>query len=375
MMPRATLAASLALVGCSDVRQIALVIDTTAGVPCDIDRVSIRASSSGPAATVFDQPLADARLPITVTLLDDTPGGDFAVEVIGARGDVDVLATTGMLRFDRSHLTMPVVLDAACTVDQPCALSDAEPGGTPSPVARRACVTRYLIEDALETFEDACDVPGAGRVLIDGSRGPVPLDELADALPGFGFRFYGRPLEQIWIHRDGFISLGRDNPDPDSDLVPGPFDRDIVGAGAPPPQRSVMAFWDELSLRLPIGVCYSLQGTPGSQVLRVSWSRACLTFPCTADNLNVAIALSEANQTITLTYGEMHAGAPGRAQGATATVGIVDQADGCPASECARDTGLCGDGVTPCGYSQVFSRTIQVPRVKNVQLTPVLDPP
>jgi hypothetical protein len=366
--------AVLVLAACTDTRQIVLSIDTTAGVPCDIDRVRIRASSSGAPATVFEQALDDVRLPLAITLLDDTPAGDFAIEVVGVKGEAELLLARGNLRFTEGKATVPVMLDAQCTVDAPCELS--EPAGGAPPSARVACgplVTRYAIEDTAEIFEDACSVPGAGKVLVDDSRGPVRLDDLAGALPGFGFWFYGRPLRQIWVHRDGFIAFGRDDPDPAGDLDPGALDRNIVGAGAPPPPQSVMVFWDDLHLRDQIGICYSLQGAPGTQVLRVTWSRACFTFPCTTDSLNFTIALDEASQKIALTYGVMMSGTPERAQGSAATVGIVDQAGGCPqASQCTAETGLCSDG-TPCGYSQAFSGTAQTPRVANKQLTPIVD--
>src|SRR5204862_476811 len=116
----------------------------------------------------------------------------------------------------------------------------------------------------------------------DGSRGPVRLTELEPLLPGFGFQFYGQPIHQIWVARDGYVSFGHDNPDPAGDLVPGPFDRNLVRGGTPPPPHAVMAFWDKMSTS-SMGVCYELNGPRGAQSLRLAWTHACLTQPCGSD--------------------------------------------------------------------------------------------
>lgn len=71
-----------------------------------------------------------------------------------------------------------------------------------------------------------------------------------------------------------------------------------------------------------------------------------------------------------------HVGTVYRADTASASciLGLVDSATGCPVEECALATGLCKDGVTPCGYSQVFSKTVREPRVQNWQFVPIPDP-
>jgi len=137
------------------------------------------------------------------------------------------------------------------------------------------------------------------------------------------------------------------------------------------------AFWDSLILGAQ-GVCYELKG----QQLRMTWEHACLVHeveqPCPSadntNNLNFTITLDASNQRVVLTYGTMSAGNRDRQQGATATVGLVNDATGCPVEECALATGLCQDGVTPCGYSQVFSNTVQMPGVQSIQFTPIVDP-
>jgi hypothetical protein len=271
------------------------------------------------------------------------------------------------------------MLDIDCPVDAACPLSGAAAGSgaAAAPGGRFQCgpeIRRYAAGSTGEGFVNACIVPGAisGKVLTDGSSGPVLLDKLGPALAGFGFQFFGRPVHQIWASRDGYISFGRDNPDPDHVLVPGPFDRGIRQVGAPPPQQSVMAFWDTLSLGAS-GICYELEGTGTSQLVRITWSHACLTQPCSSGDLDFTITLDPSTQRVVLMY-DLPASGGDREKGATATVGMVDDATGCEVDKCALDTGLCADGVTPCGYSQVLSNTVQTNGLHSMQFTPIAKP-
>jgi hypothetical protein len=372
----------LVFAACTNARQVVLEIDTTAGVPCDIDSIRIVAKAAG--TTTIDQSLKGARLPISVTLLDDTPHGSFMVDVFGLKGNVEVMHTGGPLRFSDHKVTQAVLLEPKCTANTPCALSNTTLSGMGLAGARLQCganVTRYRAEPAQDMFVDACleTDPGArvGQVFMDRTRVPVRLTDLEDMLPNFGFQFYGRALRQIWVAKDGYISFAQDSPDPINVLVPGPLDRDIKHTGEPPPTQSIMAFWDSLILGAQ-GVCYELKG----QQLRMTWEHACLVHeveqPCpsadSTNNLNFTITLDASNQRVVLTYGTMSAGNRDRQQGATATVGLVNDATGCPVEECALATGLCQDGVTPCGYSQVFSNTVQMPGVQSIQFTPIVDP-
>jgi hypothetical protein len=359
------------MAACTDARQIVLSIDTSVGVPCEIDHLRFRASSSA-ATTTFERSLDDTRLPLSIPLLDDTPDGRFTLEVVGVRDGVELLVARGDLAFADHKLTVPIVLEPLCTADTPCAVPASAPVDS-----RFRCgpkVARYSVGPSVETFQDACSLPGAGNVLLNNLRGPVKLDDLESALRAFQFSFYGRPIQQVWVHRDGYISFGRDNPDPNADLNPGALDRGLMNTGPQPPQRSVMVFWDTLSLRPSIGVCYSLQGAPGAQALRVTWRHVCLTETCVTDDLNFTITLDEASQTIGLTYDRMFAANAERARGFSATVGLVNDANGCIATECSPDTNLCSDGVTPCGYSQLFSQSTQTPGLQNKKLTPIPEP-
>lgn len=366
------LAVSLMLVACTEPRRLVLSIDTNAAIPCDIDRVQIRAMASG--TTMFERSVDGTKLPIIVTLLDDTPSGNFMLEVTGLKGDAAVMRVSGPLQFSSREVTQPVMLDIKCSVDNPCALSEAMSAGATAPLspARFQCfptVRRFVASMTSEGFVNACNVlaPHSGNVLMTGNQKTARIDDLDSVLPGFGFQFYGQQIHQIWVGRNGYISFGRDDPDPHGDLVPGPLDREI---GPPPPPHSVFAFWDTLTLGAS-GVCYELEGSPKSQLLRVTWSQACLTSSCSPGNLNFTITLDESTQRVVLSYNIMN---PTDAdKGGHATVGLFDEAPACPADQCKLDTGLCQDGVTPCDYSQVFSKTVQANGVPNMQFGPIIE--
>lgn len=365
------LVVALALAACTDPRQLTLSIRTTAGVPCDLDLVRVVATAGG--ATTIDQELRGERLPVELTLLDDTATGEFHVDVSGYKNGVEVMRTSGALRFASHATVVPVTLERRCRPEVPCDLADP-PAADPGDPGCLADVTRYASGDALDQPDEACGLPGADRVLADGTAGPVRLTKLEDALAGARFQFYGRQVRQVWVSKDGYLSFAPDNPDPAYALAPGALDRDIRHAGAAPPPRSVMAFWDRLTLR-PAGVCYAMSGETGHHVLHVSWLNACLTTPCaTADDLNFTITLEEDSGRVVLSYGKMAASNDAAAKGINATVGIVDDASGCPADECALATGLCKDKQTPCGYSQVFSTQVQPGGPAKLQFLPVASP-
>jgi hypothetical protein len=368
-----TLALAVAVGACTTSRQLVLSIGTTAGVPCDVDRIRIVATAAG--TTTVDQTLKGERLPVSITLLDDTPSGTVQLDISAYKGDVEVLRTSGPLAFRSRRAVESVLLTPACTPDVPCPLDAAMAAAKMPPdsggVACAANVARYRATSALDHFVDACQVPGAGQVGMTASAMPVRLAALEPVLLGADFEFYGRPVRQIWVSKDGYLSFTEDSPDPSGGRAPGPLDRDIRHDGAAPPRQSVMAFWDTLSLG-PVGICYEIDGDAGGRQLRVTWNHACLTPVCASDDLNFTIALDEGSHDVEITYGTMTAGNMDRARGLTATAGLVDDATGCPADECVLDTGLCKDG-TPCGYSQVFSGTRQ-DSAPSMHFTPVVEP-
>lgn len=366
----------LAVAACSDPRQIFLSIDTTAGIPCDIDRIQVRAM--GAETATYEQEVNPTDFPITLHLNDDTANGTFTLEVVGLKGTDEVLKASGPLAFGRAGTAVGVnlVLEESCTPQAPCVLPDPVSNTrTPAPVADRfVCgqsITRYVASPATEVFSDVCNTPGqnAGKVLdmagVEGAA-KVPLSEAA--ISNFRFQFYGRPIRQVWVHEDGYISFTTNNPDPQNDLDAGALDRDITGQGVPPPQQSAMIFWDTLTLN-QMGVCYALEGSPGTQKLRITWKQTCDISPCGNDTLNFTIVLDERGSKISFTYGDMLSPSnPNRALGASATVGVVNRAVGCAASAC-RD-GQCTDSGMPCGYTQVSSNMAQPPRMPNTQFVP-----
>jgi len=181
------LVGALALAACTDARQIVLSIDTAVGVPCELDQLRFRASSST-ATTTFEHSLEDGTLPVAISLLDDTPDGRFTIEVVGLKDGIELMTARGELTFSGHRTTVPVVLEPICTADAPCALPATAPVGT-----RARCgpkVTRYSVGTSVETFQDACTLPGAGNALLDNARGPVKLG-LDAALRNFQFSFYG----------------------------------------------------------------------------------------------------------------------------------------------------------------------------------------
>jgi hypothetical protein len=355
----------LALIACTSSRQIELSIDTTAGVPCGIDRVRVTA-----AATTFERSLEGVELPLAITLLDGTPDGSFDLEVSGLRGDTEIMRVSGSMAFRDHEVGNTVVLDPACTPTAPCKLADVMSPGRAKPVGSGFC--RYAGSAGLESSESACGVPE--QVAIHPETGPVRLTELEAMLASSHFQFYGRPIRQIWVAIDGYLSFAEGNPDPGGILTPGPLDRNITGMGSPPPQQSIFGFWDVLNRgRVDSQVCYAVQGAADQRRLLVTWAHLCVAQPCPTDDLNFTIAIEESSHKIWLTYGKMVAGNPDRALGINATVGLVDDATGCPADECALETGLCKDRRTPCGYSQVFSNTVQSPTVPKMHFAPILN--
>lgn len=380
MISRWLLTGSLVLVACASPRRIVLSIDTTLGVPCDIDQIRIVARSAG--TTTFERSLYGARLPVAITLLDETATGSFDLEISGLHGGVEMLRATGSMQFSGHAETETVLLDSSCTPAMPCQVPAAMSAGATSPGARGVC--QYAGSPALDSFEDACSVPGNTAVTVSGVTSPILLD-LDDMLSGSGFQFYGRPISKVWVSKDGYVSFTPDSPDPGGVLSPGALDRNITGMGVAPPPQSVMVFWDTLSFRdamnAAVGkVCYVLEGSGDDRQLRLTWKHACVTQPCTPpDNLNFTVTLEERSHRVVLSYGDMIAGNLDRALGINATVGLVHDAIGCPANECKLATGLCQDGVTPCGYSQVFSDTVQMPmaqmpKVPNMQFVPIANP-
>ena len=253
-MKTALLVPFIAAAACgSDRAQIILSVDTSVGVPCEIDSIQIRAGAT--EDSVLDKQLTGGLLPLTVTLEDDTPGGTFDLVVSGLKGTTELLRAEGTLQFGAGEpLAASIVLESSCASGAPCALPALERfTEAPPPATRSQCgelVRRYLPGPATETFRDVCTVPGqnTGKVLTTPGENLAQLPLSVSALEDFSFEFYGQPIRQIWASRDGYLAFTPTSPDPQNDLDPGAFDRDLVGLGVPPPKQGVFAFWDDLTL-------------------------------------------------------------------------------------------------------------------------------
>jgi len=124
MTRRWSIALGLAVAACTDVRQIALSIDTTAGVPCDVDRVRIRATSSS-VTFIRSVPLAPSRITRVPSAMSS------------ARGSIP--ATAGMSR-DRARIE--TCDDAPPAWVQSLAFGVLAPLGRA--LGRRPCYPEYL---------------------------------------------------------------------------------------------------------------------------------------------------------------------------------------------------------------------------------------
>jgi hypothetical protein len=371
----AALLALLALAACTDRKQLVLSIDTTAGIPCDIDHIRVRATASH--TSMFEQDVTGGQLPLTVTLSDETAQGNFTLDVIGIKAGNEVLSATGPVEFGKGDLSAAIMLDPTCTTTSPCSLPMLMArGAAPAVTAHSQCVGRYTAAvDPNPVFQDACTSVGdnVGHVLTDGTKRVEEMSMLAGVLAQSDFRFYGRAVRHVWANQYGYIAFGTNNPDSTNTLFPGPLDSGITMAAAAPPQQAAMGFWDMLTLNTN-GVCYAVSGDPGRRRLRVTWKQVCPGATCTTDRLSLTFTLEEDDaQRVLFTYDKLLAGASERLRGGNATIGLVRQADGCPATRCSVATGLCDDGV-PCGYTQISSNVAQ-PVLQSWIFTPVVDSP
>jgi hypothetical protein len=372
------LAALCALAACTSNKQITLSIDTTAGVPCDIDHIKI--TTKGAQTSSVTHGVSAGQLPLTVNLSDETDDNGFELDVVGMKGTTAVLEKKGRLAFTGD--VAYIVLEPQCAAGPTpaCGLPALVPDTATPPAAlpRYGCgaVARYAQQAGDAVFLDTCALPASktattvtGTMGFDANPVPKEIADLAPLLANSKFRFYGQPIHHVWVDRRGYLSVGETSPDPANSHPPDAFD---VSGHAPPPQ-SMMVFWDNLTASAT-GVCYSLDGDPGIRTLRVTWAHTCLVNVCSAtESLNFTAVLYEHTQRVDFTYGTMASANESGRTGGTATVGIVNQAPGCLVTQCNVQTGLCQDGKTPCSYSQVFSKTVQKAGVQNIGFEPQFD--
>lgn len=348
------------MAGCGEPTEVVIFVDTTLGVPCQIDQIEITVKGAGGET---ETRLADpAEGPQSLTVLRDGSGAAFDLTVRGLKRGVEVARSEGRQTFlDESRQSISVVLSEACTMATCNVAGGASTFTVPVASTRLDCTgvsDHYSVRTA--TFisaVNACDV-GVNLQSFDsfGSGAELTLTDstLLTALESFDFRFYGRKMEQLWVADDGYVSFGASAPGALANTV---ALGDLASAGAP--DLSVVAFWDSMYVEPGVGeVCVALVGSPGEATLWITWSR--LRFQQgAADDLTFSVGLEESTNDVIVSFITMNAATlQSKANGGEAAVGIRGAIEpACPTTECSS-SGLCTDG-TPCGYTQYFANQVQ----------------
>lgn len=349
----AALLVALFSLRCGDEAEVVVFLDTSLGVPCEIDEMRVEVAGGGVGATRTVDPRDGLQ---SLTVIKDGGGDDFSLSVQGLLRSTVVARATAELSFDDGdRRALAVVLDERC-LGQGCDLSgELGPFAEPAPAERRACEAvplRYEFEQSAVRVADACTTT-TGLVVEVAGFSPMAevlevTNELGDALQTrFDFRFYGERIQRLWISSDGYVAFGNAPPNA------------VIGetnlAGDRAPELAVAAFWDDLSLGNPESrVCVNLAGSGDREVLWITWKNLCFS-PCVpGEALTFSVGLEEVTDRVNIGYLAMPDNDRGR--GAVAAAGLRGpSAPGCSAEECdAR--GLCSDGLTPCGFTEVFSR-------------------
>lgn len=360
----------VALVACRPGEtEIVVTVDTTFGVPCTID--SLVFEVEGRAEEI---PVTDADLPGSLTLTTDSAHAAL-VTVTGMREGEPFAAAQEMATFDEGNtLELRFLLDRSC-VPGPCpAIGIGGYVDLPEPVARRGCGQEgYLRADSLFVMRDACDMDEAisGNALAGADELEVP-SPLAPAMP-FPFRFYGEPVDSLWVGDNGYLGFSVDAPhalvgDVGSSRSLG----DPTGSF---PVPGVLPFWDDLRTG-PKGVCFATSGKTPDRILWITWKEACFKQGLTAcggplqGTLTFSVALEETTDRIFIGYQTMIAtgGNADRAKGLTATIGITNKGPkACDAAACSAG-GTCPSG-EPCGFTELSARKIVDP-LPTLELVP-----
>jgi hypothetical protein len=354
-------AVTIALAACSPATEVIVTVDTTFGVPCTIDALRFEVLGGGETKTE-ELAVTDADLPGSLAIATGGDAGDVTVTVTGLRDGEPFATASDTAKFDDdSALELRFVLDRSC-VPGPCpSIGAGGFAGLPARQDRRGCgAERYASVPTTQfVMRDACDMDErvSGSVLANTDELEA-MSPLSPAVP-FPFRFYGEPVEQIWVGTNGYVGFDVAAPmalaakvgDPRSLGDPGGF-----------PARGVLAFWDDLRLGAR-GVCFSVTGNSPDRILWITWKEACFPGPMACGlsaaqgTLTFSVALEETSDRVYVGYHTMTAAGAvdDRAKGNGATIGITSDAPrGCPASACSPE-GTCGDG-TPCGYTEFSSQ-------------------
>lgn len=357
----------LSAVGCAEPTEVVVFVDTSLGVPCQIDQIEVRITGAGETVTRTADPTVG---PQSVTVLQNGGGSSFDVEVLGLKAGRTIASARAAAFFlEETRQTLSVVLDETCR-GSPCAVGDRLGSfSVPQSAPRPSCVgisDRYSVRRAsFISVTDACVVGVTEQEslgdfdLVNGEEKVLSSPQLTTALESFDFRFYGEPIQTLRVADDGYLSFGGEPPRALASRV---TIGDLTVPGAP--IFSVVPFWEDLQVRAPGEVCVALLGPLGEATLWVTWKNVCFGQACAGtDDLTFSVGLEESTNDVIVGFLDMSSPTnPPRARGSMAAVGIRGPGaeTACAAAECS-DQGLCTDGVTPCGFTQFFAQSPRDP--------------
>ncbi len=352
----------VALAACANPTEVVVFVDTTLGVPCEVDTFRIRIQGGG--QEVVEEVPAGNEV-VSWTILKESGGNAFTVRAEGLRAGRVVASGLANAAFS-PDATRQVILvlteqceDAAC--DYSGTLGNL---AVPAAATRASCegiASRYTVDTTgFVDVTNACDLAGVPSERFTGLANDEVLvsdETLAGLLMNdFSFRLFGERVQRVWVADDGYVAFGETAPGATADAV---SNQDgITSAGHP--QLAVMAFWEALEMPAAGRICAAMQDANGRKTLWVTWEHACLT-PCDpGDDLNFSVGLEEDTNRVIVGLIDMQStNQVGRAAGQEAVSGIIGaETPGCLAAEC-QASGFCADGTTPCGFAVGFSRPME----------------
>ncbi len=345
--------------GCANPTEVLVYVDTTLGVPCQIDSYEIKIEGAEDEVVV-----ASATKQESIAIVKGGGGDAFRVQVNGLRRG-EVVATAIANATFRANTTQQVLLTLteAC-VEQNCDYTD-DVGGVSilDPAERQSCdrfASRYEIQDqtGLIDIVNACELGGLNTfqefTSVVNTDMRVDDEDLLAAIADHEFYFFGEKIESLWVSDDGYLTFGDEGEGATFDRV-----TNTEGITSPGhPTNAVLPFWTNLFSTSGGTICVAVQDVGDQDTLWISWSGMSLNEPL--DNLTFSVGLEEGSNRILVAFDTMtSASNPEDARGLSAVVGIMSP-DGaaCDVDQCDAN-GFCADGVTECGYAQVFANEAQ----------------
>jgi len=137
-----------------------------------------------------------------------------------------------------------------------------------------------------------------------------PSDDVTGAgtIP-FTFRFYATSTTTFFASSNGVLGFGLPNTSYTNSCLPGTL------------FNAILPFWDDLYVEVG-PVCTATTGSAPNRRQVISWT-AVRPFLDTG-NMNFMVSLFETSNIVEIAYGTMTSGVAGRAQGNSATVGVVN---------------------------------------------------